>query len=284
MSEQDLDRNAETDEPRERGGSHAADARHPEDPYGYGVRTDDDDGKDPQRELEDRLKHIEDEQRQEREGEDDAPDRDGDGGANGAADEGDDGGADGGADDGADGGADDDADRATRGITPADEVDDESGTERNDDPEDTETEEEKRAREEAFAAEHDPADHDLSAGEEFRQAGDWTADDGKLTEDDVVHHDDDGGENAGGSSQGGGDGDSDGRRVAGIDEIRDGGYGVGSAAPIDDGAMPMDHPVKAWEDAKTYLNPGEEGYAEVNPDVWFLSGHDAERCGFHHGG
>jgi hypothetical protein len=29
---------------------------------------------------------------------------------------------------------------------------------------------------EEFAREHDPAKHDVSAGEEFRQAGDWTAD------------------------------------------------------------------------------------------------------------
>lgn len=27
-----------------------------------------------------------------------------------------------------------------------------------------------------FAREHDPAQHDVSAGEEFRQRGDWTAD------------------------------------------------------------------------------------------------------------
>ena len=29
---------------------------------------------------------------------------------------------------------------------------------------------------EGFAREHDPAQHDVSAGEEFRQSGDWTAD------------------------------------------------------------------------------------------------------------
>lgn len=38
-----------------------------------------------------------------------------------------------------------------------------------------EEEERKRAAEE-FAAEHDPAKHDLNAGEDFRQRGDWTAD------------------------------------------------------------------------------------------------------------
>ena len=35
-----------------------------------------------------------------------------------------------------------------------------------------------------------------------------------------------------------------GRRVSEFDELRDGGYGVGSAAPLDDGAQPLDHPVQ----------------------------------------
>ena len=37
------------------------------------------------------------------------------------------------------------------------------------------TEERQKSAEE-FAREHDPARHDVSAGEEFRQPGDWTAD------------------------------------------------------------------------------------------------------------
>ena len=62
-------------------------------------------------------------------------------------------------------------------------------------------------------------------------------------------------------------------------------YGVfGSAAPIDDGAMPLDHSVKAWEDTKTYLVQGEHGYDGVDPDVWFLDDRSAERAGFDHAG
>ncbi|HWI33081.1 MAG TPA: hypothetical protein VNS83_02140 [Lapillicoccus sp.] len=37
--------------------------------------------------------------------------------------------------------------------------------------------EERQKSAEEFAREHDPAKHDVSAGEEFRQSGDWTADD-----------------------------------------------------------------------------------------------------------
>jgi hypothetical protein len=39
------------------------------------------------------------------------------------------------------------------------------------------TSEERQKSAEEFAREHDPAKHDVSAGEEFRQSGDWTADD-----------------------------------------------------------------------------------------------------------
>lgn len=157
------------------------------------------------------------------------------------------------------------------------------------DPREEESEEDKRRREEEFAAEHDPADHDISAGEEFRQPGDWTAEeaggeqkwdaDGNLVEgshpgepDGPVGEGDDSGRS------------TDGRRVSSLDEIRDGGYGVGSAAPIDDGAMPMDHAVKAWEDTKSYLCPGEDGYDGADPHVWFLNGDYAQEAGFHHAG
>jgi hypothetical protein len=37
--------------------------------------------------------------------------------------------------------------------------------------------EEQQKSAEEFAREHDPAKHDVSAGDEFRQSGDWTADD-----------------------------------------------------------------------------------------------------------
>lgn len=42
--------------------------------------------------------------------------------------------------------------------------------------EDVGTGEQREKSAEEFAREHDPAKHDTSAGEEFRQAGDWTAD------------------------------------------------------------------------------------------------------------
>lgn len=42
-----------------------------------------------------------------------------------------------------------------------------------------EDEEDRRRRAEEFAREHDPANHDIEAGEEFRHHGDWTAQDGE---------------------------------------------------------------------------------------------------------
>ena len=77
--------------------------------------------------------------------------------------------------------------------------------------------------------------------------------------------------------------DSDGRRISALVEIRDGGYGVGSAAPLEDGAMPFGHPVKAWEDTKTRVLPEGAGYADVDPDVWFTDANAAESAGFHAG-
>src|SRR5674476_508260 len=44
------------------------------------------------------------------------------------------------------------------------------------DPRDRDDEEERRKSAEEFAREHDPAKHDISAGEESRQTGDWNAD------------------------------------------------------------------------------------------------------------
>ena len=44
------------------------------------------------------------------------------------------------------------------------------------DPRDRDDEEERRKSAEDFAREHDPARHDISAGEQSRQTGDWTAD------------------------------------------------------------------------------------------------------------
>lgn len=148
--------------------------------------------------------------------------------------------------------------------------------------------EEKKATAEEFAREHDPAEHDIAAGEESRQRGDWTADeadgrvwdaegnlvevtsqteaaDGQGESDDTVAESDPG---------------ADGRRTSSLDEIRDGGYSVGSAALIDDGAMPLGHPVKAWEDTKTYVTPDDPGYDDGEPGLWFTDPGAARRAGF----
>lgn len=176
-----------------------------------------------------------------------------------------------------------------------------------------EEEERKRAAEE-FAAEHDPAKHDLNAGEDFRQRGDWTADkagepqvwdaEGNLVEGsehagtlegDAVEQSDSMGAGDDQSGQGadhaeharqdgaaGGDSAPDGRRVSSLEEVTDGGYSVGSAAPIDDGAMPLGHPVKAWNDTKSFLTPGSPGYESGEPQVWFSDASAAEAAGFRH--
>ncbi|MDN5791165.1 MAG: hypothetical protein L0H25_09905 [Micrococcales bacterium] len=75
----------------------------------------------------------------------------------------------------------------------------------------------------------------------------------------------------------------EGREVSRFDEVRDGGYGPGSAAPIADGARPLDHPVKAWRDTMTYVLPGGAGYDGTAPDVWFFDEAAARRAGFRSG-
>ena len=62
---------------------------------------------------------------------------------------------------------------------------------------------------------------------------------------------------------------SGGRRISAFDELRDGGFGVGSAAPLEDGAQPLDHPVQAYRDTMTYRLPGDAGYDSAEPHVWF---------------
>ena len=66
----------------------------------------------------------------------------------------------------------------------------------------------------------------------------------------------------------------------GFDELRDGGFGVGSAAPLDDGAQPLDHPVQAYRDTMTYRMPGDPGYDSAEPHVWFYDEDAAQRSGF----
>ena len=156
------------------------------------------------------------------------------------------------------------------------------------------SDEERQQAAEEFAREHDPEQHDVSAGEEFRQPGDWTADDaggsqvwdaeGNLVEGwapganagTQTDHTDQGDQGSADRSSG-----SE-RRTSDLEEIRDGGYGVGSAAPLDDGALPLGHPVKAWEDTKTFVTPEHDKYDEADPHVWFTDADAAQRAGFRH--
>lgn len=164
---------------------------------------------------------------------------------------------------------------------------------------------ERKESAEEFAAQHDPADHDVAAGEEFRQPGDWVADDegpqewdseGNLVSGGGPGSETPGQQQAAGAAQGadassessGASGASgapgpggSGRRVSDLAEVRDGGYSVGSAATIDDGAMPLGHPVKGWEDTRSYATPDHPRYDDAEPHVWFTDADAAERAGFH---
>ena len=75
-----------------------------------------------------------------------------------------------------------------------------------------------------------------------------------------------------------------GRRVSEFHELRDGGYGVGSAAPLEDGAQPLDHAVQGYRDTMTFRSPGDAGYDSAEPDVWFYDEAAAERSGFRRSG
>ena len=87
----------------------------------------------------------------------------------------------------------------------------------------------------------------------------------------------------GGSADGSASDGSEGgwtRRTSDLDEVRDGGYGVGSAATFEDRAMPLGHPVKAWEDTRTFVDESHPAYDEAEPHVWFADTEAAERAGF----
>ncbi|HPB73030.1 MAG TPA: hypothetical protein PLX71_08630, partial [Phycicoccus sp.] len=71
-----------------------------------------------------------------------------------------------------------------------------------------------------------------------------------------------------------------GRRISELGEVRDGGYGMGSAAPIADGAQPFAHPVQAYRDTMTFRTPQMPGYDSREPDVWFYDEDSALRSGF----
>ena len=68
------------------------------------------------------------------------------------------------------------------------------------------------------------------------------------------------------------------RIVAALDV--DGGYGIGSAAPLEGGVQPLGHDVKASRDGSTFLVPGDEGYDDAQADVWFYNEESARRAGF----
>ena len=74
------------------------------------------------------------------------------------------------------------------------------------------------------------------------------------------------------------------RRISEYDEVHDGGYGVGSAAPLGDGAQPLGHAVKGYRESNTFVAPGDQGYDEVEPDVWFFNEEAARRAGFNRAG
>jgi hypothetical protein len=173
--------------------------------------------------------------------------------------------------------------------------DSESGADR--EQREAEEAEERRRREEEFAREHDPETHDLEAGEEFRQRGDWTADEhgGPQVQEPggTVHSPDTPvtGIPQGDADQARGDRvEHEGSGDPGRNVVRDGGHGWGSAAPLEGGGMPLGHPVKAWHDSMTYLQPdsmtylqpGEDGYEGSDAHEWFVDAGAAERAGFRH--
>jgi len=154
---------------------------------------------------------------------------------------------------------------------------------------DRDDEEERRKSAEEFAREHDPANHDISAGEESRQEGDWTADeaggpqvwdaDGNLVEGSTSGEP---GRSNEQSDHDNSDAAADSRRTSALEEVRDGGYGVGSAAIIDDGAIPLGHPVKAWKDTRTFVTPNHPSYGNADPHLWFTDADAAQKAGFRH--
>jgi len=121
---------------------------------------------------------------------------------------------------------------------------------------------ENRERGEQLAADREALDREAAAAEQHPSADDGDATDAAAGEPESADA-------------------TRGRRISDFHEIRDGGYGMGSAAPLDDGAQPMDHPVAAYRDTMSFRSPGDPGYDDVDPDVWFYDEAAAERSGFH---
>jgi hypothetical protein len=65
-----------------------------------------------------------------------------------------------------------------------------------------------------------------------------------------------------------------------LEEVRDGGYGVGSAAPLQDRAQPLGHPVKGVRGSMRFVEPDSASYHDTTPEVWFVDAEAAERFGF----
>jgi hypothetical protein len=135
-----------------------------------------------------------------------------------------------------------------------------------------------RERDEQADREHGSPDHDVDAAAELRQRGDWTADEHggpQVQEADGTVHD----PGTEGAEEARSDSSSD---ESSWDDVRDGGHGWGSAAPLSSGAQPAGHPVKAWHDTMTFVLPDEEGYEGSTPHEWFVDAETAERAGFRH--
>ncbi|GAA1805812.1 hypothetical protein GCM10009811_31700 [Nostocoides veronense] len=66
-------------------------------------------------------------------------------------------------------------------------------------------------------------------------------------------------------------------------EVRDGGWSVGSAAPIEDGCQPLGHPIKGVFALGIYQVPGSDWYEATVADVWFTDENAAQRAGFRRG-
>ncbi|GAA2017698.1 hypothetical protein GCM10009740_01520 [Terrabacter terrae] len=142
--------------------------------------------------------------------------------------------------------ASDDVDETAEAVSPG-----------NDTPRREEAEPAPDAAAAAFPDEDTPQGHDATNAEHARTGEDVTS----------------GESDAGGQRAGT-------RRTSSFDEVVDGGFGLGSAAPIGDGAQPLGHAVKARRDGRTFVAPGDAGYDEVEPDVWFYNEDAARRAGF----
>ena len=66
-----------------------------------------------------------------------------------------------------------------------------------------------------------------------------------------------------------------------LERVQDGGYGMGSAAPVADGFFPLGHPVKGRRDSQEFAEPGHDAFDVLEADVWFTDAQAAYSAGFH---